>query len=288
MYTRMLTQPTSWEGTGVHSGTTQRVRLEPIPVTEWTRLLETMGAFWILRRRAGSDAHVWPVTPKFLVDTHHATALGQADRTVTTVEHLLAALMGLRIGGVWIDVDGDEIPILDGSAQPFVRRLLPLLRDTDFPWPRYALHTPIDIRQETAWLQATPSDRWQVEYTIVFDHPLIGTQRWSGVIESVDFVHEIAPARTFGFMRDAFHLLRQGRARGASPENTLILTDHGLINPPLRFPDEFVRHKVLDLMGDLALLGGGWPRAHIRIYRGGHRLHIEFVRHIWRARHHAS
>ncbi len=280
MYTRMLTQPASWEGTGVHSGTVQRVRLEPIPVSEWTHLLETMGSFWILRRRTGKTSRVWPVSLRHLIDTHHATTLGVADDAVTTVEHLLATFMGLRIGGVWIDVDGDEIPILDGSARPFVERLLPILQDTDFPWPRHTLHTPVRVQHETAWLRATPSDRWRVEYTIVFDHPMIGTQSWTGVMETIDFVHEIAPARTFGFMRDAPHLFKRGRAYGASPENTLILTDHGLLNPPLRFPDEFVRHKILDLMGDLALLGGGWPRVHIRVYRGGHRLHIAFVRHM--------
>jgi UDP-3-O-[3-hydroxymyristoyl] N-acetylglucosamine deacetylase len=275
---RTLTRTLRWEGMGIHTGQPVTLTLRPLSPDQRVILYREAGSLWLLRRRTSRRSYEWPVSARFVVQTAHATSIGESRVHVATVEHVRAALMGLRVGGIVLEVDGPEMPILDGSAGPFVEALQESLTETAEPWPSVDLPEAIDVTAESAWVRAEPADRLVVEYTIEFDHPAIGRQAWMGVWPDVDFGRDLAPARTFGFLRQGDVLRARGLARGASPENTVLLDDAAVVNPPLRFPDEFVRHKVLDLLGDLALLGGGWPRAHIRVYRGGHRLHVELVR----------
>lgn len=275
---QVLTRPLSWQGVGIHTGQPVTLTLRPLSPDQRAILYREAGSLWLLRRRTSRRSYEWPVSTRFVVRTAQATSIGESRVHVATVEHVLAALMGLRVGGVVLEVDGPEVPILDGSAEPFVEALRESLAEAAEPWPSVRLPEPISVASGPAWIRAEPAERLTVEYTVEFDHPVIGRQTWTGTWPDVDFGRDLAPARTFGFLRQADELRARGLARGASPENTVLLDETAVVNPPLRFPDEFVRHKVLDLLGDLALLGGGWPRARIQAYRGGHRLHIELVR----------
>ncbi len=275
---RILTRPLSWRGVGLHTGQPTTLTLRPLSPDQREILYREARSLWLLRRRTSHRSYEWPVSTRFVVRTAHATSIGESRVHVATVEHVLAALMGLRVGGLVLEVDGPEVPILDGSARPFVEALQENLTETAEPWPSVGLPEPIEVTSESAWVRAEPAERLTIEYTVEFGHPVIGRQTWVGTWPDVDFGQDLAPARTFGFLRQADELRARGLARGASPENTVLLDETTVVNPPLRFPDEFVRHKVLDLLGDLALLGGGWPRARIQVYRGGHRLHIELVR----------
>lgn len=278
MVIRSLKHPVTWRGIGVHTGEPSTVTLRPVPIHQWQVIRKDLGTLWLLRRRTASRTYEWPVNARNIVRTRRATSIGEEGVHVSTLEHLLAALMGLRVGSLIIEVEGPEIPFLDGSAQGFVETLRDVVQDTDVPWPTIPLRETVVFKDERGWIRAEPDEDFFIEYTIVFDHPLIGRQTWAGRWSEATFVNDIAPARTFGFVDQASWLHMQGMARGASETNTILLTRDGLQNPPLRFPDEFVRHKVLDLVGDLALLGGGWPKARIQVYRGGHRLHAELIR----------
>src|SRR5690606_13262741 len=203
-----------------------------------------------------------------------ATVLGdESGAAVATVEHVMAALYGLGVHNAVVEVDGPEVPILDGSAEPFVdaieaagivsltarRRYLRVLK-------------PIGVTCGDAYGELRPYDGFRLEIDIAFDHPLIGRQSFAADIRPATFSRELARARTFGFTRDVARLWKAGYALGASLDNTVVVGDNDVVNPEgLRFPDEFVRHKALDALGDLALAGAPLIGAY-RSLRGGHRL----------------
>jgi UDP-3-O-[3-hydroxymyristoyl] N-acetylglucosamine deacetylase len=221
-------------------------------------------------RRGGRE-----VAPRFdaVVATRGATVLGDDGVRIATVEHLLAALHVRAIwSGLLIEVDGDELPILDGSAAPWDEALAEL-----GPFPAAPEPLPPDAEAEArradggvARLQAGP--RW-IEATVAFDHPAIGRQRWSG---GPDAWPALLPARTFGFAADVEALRAAGLARGAGPENAIVFGDDGPLQP-LRFPDEPVRHKALDALGDLYLAGRPF-HGTLRVERAGHDLHVRLAR----------
>src|SRR6185312_15472493 len=207
--------------------------------------------------------------------TEFATVLGDSKGPLcSTAEHLLAALRGLSVDNVIIELDGPEVPIMDGSAAPFVE-IIDQAGLTTRATPRRYIEVikPVRVAKDGALGELLPyANGFRVEAEIEFDHPLIGKQALSLDINADTFRREIARARTFGFMRDVSKLWSAGYALGASFENTLVVTDERVLNPEgLRFQDEFVRHKVLDAIGDLAL--AGLPLiATYRTVRGGHKL----------------
>ncbi len=220
-----------------------------------------------------------PVRPDSISSTRLATTLGKGDATVSTVEHVLAALYALGIDNVRIEMDGPEVPVMDGSSAPFVH----LLRaagtfEQDCSRRVLKIRRPIEVRDGEKRIRLLPSRSFKVSYAVDFAHPLIGRQEireWK--IDAAHFEEEIAHARTFGFLHEVEALWKAGLARGGSFENTVVLDSHAVINREgLRWEDEFVRHKVLDLIGDLAVLG--MPlQGHVCVERGGHAMHQKLI-----------
>jgi UDP-3-O-[3-hydroxymyristoyl] N-acetylglucosamine deacetylase len=207
--------------------------------------------------------------------TEFATVLGDASGPlVSTAEHVLAALAGLEIDNAVVEIDGPEAPIMDGSAAPFVAAIDQVGIETlDKPRRYIKVLKPVRVAMGDAFGEIRPNSRgFRVETEVEFDHPLIGRQTIAVDVKPDAFRREIARARTFGFMRDVTSLWNSGYALGASLENTLVVSDNRILNPEgTRFPDEFVRHKALDAIGDLALAGGPLLGTY-RSVRGGHKL----------------
>jgi UDP-3-O-[3-hydroxymyristoyl] N-acetylglucosamine deacetylase len=192
--------------------------------------------------------------------------------SVETVEHLLAALHSLGIDNVCVELSHSEVPIMDGSAAPWVY----LIQDAgvrELAVPRQAIEVvrAIQVQQGDKRIALYPADRFKISYTIGFDHPLLRHQQKSVDLDERTFIEEIAPARTFGFLKEVELLRQRGLALGGSLDNAIVLGETGVLNP-LRFDDEFVRHKILDVIGDLALLGHP-IRGHLVVHHGGHALH---------------
>jgi UDP-3-O-[3-hydroxymyristoyl] N-acetylglucosamine deacetylase len=208
----------------------------------------------------------------------YATILGRDGATVETVEHLLSALVSQGIDNAIVDINTPEIPIMDGSAAPFVYLIREEAGVKRLGVPRRYLKVtrPLTLTQGDKQIALYPADELKVSYTISFDHPLLRHQtRTIGITED-SFVDEIAPARTFGFLKEVETLRQKGLALGGSLDNAIVLGETGVLNNTLRFEDEFVRHKILDVIGDLALVG--YPIiGHIVAHRGGHGLHTAFA-----------
>jgi UDP-3-O-[3-hydroxymyristoyl] N-acetylglucosamine deacetylase len=254
------------EGVGLHSGSRASLSIRPASPDQ---------GITFVRRDLGGVAI--PAAHRYLQNSAYATTLGHGRAGVATVEHLLSALHGLGVDNAVVEVDGGEVPILDGSARPFVEAVLAAGRRRQKARRRYlGLQQPIAIRRAGRSIVALPSNELRVTYAIDFPHPAIGYQVWSARLDEECFVSSVAPARTFCLLRDVEAMQRAGLARGGSLDNAVVVGEGGVLNDSLRFPDEFVRHKVLDLIGDLALLG--MPlRAHVIAFKGGHGTHAELV-----------
>ncbi|HEY0789223.1 MAG TPA: UDP-3-O-acyl-N-acetylglucosamine deacetylase [Thermoanaerobaculia bacterium] len=263
--------PVAIEGIGIHSGIYTKVELHPAAAGSGLTFVRT-------------DLHHLRI-PALLASTtalDYATSVGKDDVSIGTVEHLLSAVHAAGISDLDVRIDGPEVPIVDGSALPFVHLVEAAgtreLGETIAP---LRIRKPIEVVDGTKKIRIEPSDRLSIEYKIDFDHPTIGRQRVSFDYDYRTFANDIAPARTYGFIRDVERLRAAGLARGGSVENCIVLDDNGVMNGPLRFGDEFVRHKVLDLLGDLALLGRP-ILGQITAVRGGHALHSRLVAEILR------
>ena len=277
-----IARPVEWAGCGLHSGEPVRVALAPAPANSgivFVRPCEGRGADVEIRAchsllRSSSRATTLGVK------TGKQGANGAAEVRIATVEHLLATVYAYEIDNARIDVDGPELPAADGSALSIVARLNAAGREM-LPADRFAIQLtePIEIREGDRWIRAEPADRLQLTYAIDFDHPLIGRQTLDLLdIDAGCFASELAGARTFGFIHEVEALRARGLALGGNLENTVVLDDDGILNEGgLRFRDEFVRHKVIDLLGDLALLGAPL-HAHVSVEKGGHLLHHRLVR----------
>ncbi len=251
------------EGIGLHSGKTARMTLSPAPPDS--------GIIFF-----GSNGDPIPAAPESVVDSHYATTIGKNGTRIQTVEHLMAAAAGLGIDNLHVQVDGPEVPAADGSAKPFVALLTHAGRQPQSSRRRpIELPHPVHVGGGARWMRVVPSDTFRISYTLDNDHPAIGTQVLSVTPTEESFADEYAPARTYGFLRDLGVLRKAGRALGGSLDNTIVLGKRATLNG-LRFRDEFVRHKVLDLIGDLALLGRPL-RAHVIARNGGHALNFELV-----------
>jgi len=211
------------------------------------------------------------------VDGRAATTLGAFGVRVRTVEHLMAAAAALGIDNLVADVSAEEVPALDGSAKPFVD-LLYSAGTVTLPVPRrpIPLREPVRVGDGSRWLEIAPSDVFRISYTLDNPHPVVGCQVVSLDVSESVFVEELAPARTYGFLKDVAAMRKNGLARGGSLDNAVVVGKRSVLNDSLRFEDEFVRHKMLDLVGDLWLLGRPLT-GHITARNAGHALNHELV-----------
>jgi UDP-3-O-[3-hydroxymyristoyl] N-acetylglucosamine deacetylase len=213
-----------------------------------------------------------------VVPSDLCTALSANGCQIQTVEHVLAALVGLEVDNAYIEIGGPEVPVLDGSSAPFVRLITEAGTVTQtHRQPYLKIMQPIEIADGARRVRIEPSATPRISYSIQYDHPLIQKQSFQFEWSALSFERDIAEARTFGFLHEIEALWARGLGRGGSLENTVVLSKNSILNKSgLRFTDEFVRHKILDLMGDLALLGVPFI-GHLMADRSGHALHTRLV-----------
>lgn len=258
-------------GIGLHSG--KQVEMVLRPATEDT------GILFSLRNDSGST-FLTPA-PSLVVETGLATVLGDGHETVATVEHLLAAVSGMGIDNIHIEVSGKELPIMDGSAASFVYLLKQAgVRKLGKARQVMVIKKEMEFEQDGKYIKARPHDGFRIDYTIEFAHPMIGMQRMELEITPENFVAEVAKARTFGFLKEVDYLHANGLALGGSLDNAIVLDEYGVLNAEgLRFKDEFVRHKMLDFVGDMAVLGAPL-QGHFEVFASGHAMNNAFLRHL--------
>jgi len=265
---RTLSGPIGCDGVGLHTGQAVKMTLHPAPADH---------GIVFVRSDLPRPIEI-PATARYVVNTELATTVGREGARVGTVEHLLAALSGLGIDNVRIELDGPEVPIMDGSAAPFAYLIRTAgVRMLDAPKSFVVIKKRVSVRDGEKTATLDPCDRFKINCRIDFHHPLISNQTFEMEFSDRTFAREIARARTFGFLRDVETLKKEGLARGGSLENAIVVDEFSILNPDgLRFPDEFVRHKVLDAMGDVALFGRP-VIGHLRVYKSGHALNHRLV-----------
>ncbi len=263
---RTLRRSVSCKGIGLHSGNKVTLSLKPAPADYGIRF-----------QRTDLDGLEIPATITHLGGIQYQTGLTREAVSVETVEHLLSALTALGIDNVVVQLDHSEVPIMDGSAAPFVYLIHEAgVKRLQAPRRYLKVLRPISLTQGDKRIALYPSDHFKVTYSISFDHPLLRHQSRTMRISEETFVEEIAPARTFGFLKEVEMLRQRGLALGGSLDNAIVLGETGVLNNALRFDDEFVRHKILDVVGDLSLVG--YPViGHLVAHRGGHALHTAFA-----------
>jgi UDP-3-O-[3-hydroxymyristoyl] N-acetylglucosamine deacetylase len=265
-YRRTLKRGVGCTGIGLHSGRPVRLDLKPAPAEHGIRF-----------RRTDVGVEI-PARLDHLGRQDHATTLSRDGVSVETVEHLLSALYAMGVDDALVEVDGPEVPVMDGSAAPFViliheAGLRPLKASRRY----LKLLEPVEVVRGGKWARLSPADHFRVSYTIGFDHPLLRHQAASVRVGADTYAETIAPARTFGFLREVEMLRRSGLALGGSLENAVVIGETGVLNQKLRFEDEFVRHKILDAIGDLSLLGHPVV-GHLEASKAGHALHAALAR----------
>jgi UDP-3-O-[3-hydroxymyristoyl] N-acetylglucosamine deacetylase len=263
-------------GIGLHTGQPISLTLRPAP--------PNTGIVFI--RQNGTAPILFSPSVRNLVPTELCTEISVKGTYVKTIEHVLAALVGLAVDNVYIEVDGGEIPVMDGSAGPFVRLIRAAgVVPQDRRQPFMKIMRPIEVSDGERRIRIEPSATTRITYSIQYDHPMIETQTYVFDWSVAGFEQEIAEARTFGFLKDVQALWARGLGKGGSLDNTIVLSQHGVLNQSgLRFHDEFARHKILDLIGDLALLGVPFI-GHLVADRAGHSLHAKLVEKILEHRH---
>src|SRR5262245_40373932 len=263
---RTLRRSITCAGIGLHSGNKVTLSLKPAPVDTGIRF-----------RRFDLGGLEVPATVRHVGGINHATGLSRDAVRVDTVEHLLAAFVSLGVDNVIVELNSPEVPIMDGSAAPFIYLIQEAgLKQLTAPRRYMKIIRPISLSRGDKRIALYPSDHFKITYSIAFDHPLLRHQSRTVRLTEESFVDEIAPARTFGFLEDVEMMRQQGLALGGSLENAIVIGDTGVLNNALRFDDEFVRHKILDVIGDMALVGHPII-GHLVAHRGGHALHTEFA-----------
>jgi UDP-3-O-[3-hydroxymyristoyl] N-acetylglucosamine deacetylase len=264
---RTVAKRVSCTGVGLHSGRAATLTLAPAAPDTGVRFV---------RMDLGAEI---PAHSAHVADTTLSTNLALGDARIHTVEHVLAALSGMGIDNCRVEVDGPEVPILDGSAAPFVA----LIRQAGIAEQRAGkqfliMERAVEVRDGDKSASLEPAESLSIEFTVDFKHPLVTDQAFRLTLSDRAFEREVARARTFCFLRDIERMKAAGLARGGSLENAIVVDDFSILNPEgLRFPDEFARHKVLDAVGDLALLG--LPViGHFRAYKSGHGMNQALVR----------
>ena len=268
---RTLKKPVNFTGVGVHSGETVNLTINPAPPN-----------YGINFKRVDLPAQPM-IKAHFnrVVDTSLATVIGEDAEgcIVSTIEHVMSCLAGLSIDNVIIEIDGHETPIMDGSAALFTRKIKEAgIIDQDAPRMYFVIREPIILEKDGKSVKLYPADKFKITYTIDFDHPAIGTQTLSINLTEKTFEEDICSARTFGFLHELEYMKFYGLAKGGSLENAVVIDENGIINDGgLRFADEFVRHKILDCIGDFSLLG--MPIiGHAILYKSGHLFNHEFLK----------
>ncbi|MDY7229729.1 UDP-3-O-acyl-N-acetylglucosamine deacetylase [Hyalangium rubrum] len=265
---RTLSHPISCQGVGLHSGARVNLTLRPAPAHH--------GIVFV---RTDTPRPVTiPALSEYVVDTALATTLGKDGVKVGTVEHLLSALAGLGIDNVRVELDGPEVPVMDGSAAHFVQMVTSAgVRELDEKRTYLVITKPVTVADGDKEASLTPARRLRVSCTIDFKHPLISSQSYEMELSDRGFSGEISRARTFGFLRDVEMLKKLGLARGGSLENAIVVDESSILNPEgLRFADEFVRHKILDAIGDVSLFGRPVV-GHLKVFKTGHALNHKLV-----------
>lgn len=268
---RTIAREVTVEGTGLHLGKPCRLVFRPAPCGAGVSFV-----------RADLGGKRMPARADVAVLAERRTQLGTGSDALHTVEHVLAAIAGSMIDDVDVELDGPEPPIVDGSAQPFLQALFDAGVTTNGGTVRYlTVREPFVHREGEAEYEVSPSDRLELDVAIDFPHPLVRQQRGVWTVTPETFAAELAPARTFGFRHEVEMLREKGLIQGGSTSNALLLDDTGVVENTLRWPDEFVRHKALDCVGDLALAGGR-VQARIVARRPSHRGTVTLVRELLR------
>ena len=260
-----IAEPLEFTGVGLHSGAPVTMRLLPAPAGSG-----------IVFRRTDLDNFEIPANGRNVAKVSYATSLMRQGVLISTTEHLLSACIGMGVDNVIVELDNLELPILDGSALPYVEAFLNLgIRTQRRRRETIRVLRPVEVREGNKFIGVYPGAGYRISYAIEFPAP-IGQQKTCVDLATETYGSEIAAARTFGYKADEQKLRDMGLIRGAGPENAIILGAKGPVNGPLRFTDEYVRHKVLDLIGDLALAGRR-IEGHVVAERAGHAMHTALV-----------
>ena len=271
LFERTIRTPVECRGAGLHSGA---------PVS--LRILPARAGTGIIFRRTDLDDFDVEAVIKNVAKVSYATSLMKHGVLISTTEHLLSAFIGMGIDNAIVELNNLELPILDGSALPFIDLIQRAgLRQQRRKRTYIRILRPYEMREGEKFIGVYPSDVYSVSYAINFPHPLIGSETLKVELTNGNYVSQIAPARTFGFLEQQRAMLNMGLIRGATRESCIVLTNQGLDNPPLRYKDEFVRHKILDLIGDLALFGRR-ILGYVKADRAGHAMHTAIVSRILR------
>ena len=263
-----IARSTAISGIGLHTG--QRINMTLRPAEAGTGI--------VFHRKIGERTVTIEATSANVVDTQMATVIGKGDARVSTVEHLLSALAAYGVDNLHIDIDGPEVPIMDGSAAPFASIIEEAGQRRHHQSRKFlAIRKPVSVIDGEKRVSIIPSRFFRITFDIAFQHPCIALQQRSVKVSSSVFRRDLAPARTFGFLRDVENLKAAGLALGGSLENAIVVDDERILNPEgLRFQDEFVRHKILDAIGDLSLIG--YPiLGHVRAFKAGHDINHQLV-----------
>ncbi|MDK2792829.1 MAG: UDP-3-O-[3-hydroxymyristoyl] N-acetylglucosamine deacetylase [Deferribacteres bacterium] len=258
-----------FEGVGLHTGSNIKVKISPAFPDTGIRFM----------RVDVKNSESVAVSPYSVITTQLATGIKCGDFPISTIEHLMSALYGLGVDNALIEVDGPEIPILDGSSKPIVEMILDAgIKELGKNKKFLKVNRRIRVDLQDKWIEIIPSRFFKITFGIDFNHPLLSVQKKFVNVTAESYVNDIARARTFGFKNEVESLWKMGLAKGGSLENAVVIGEEGVLNPEgLRFEDEFVRHKILDLVGDISLIG--YPiLGHIRAYRSGHQLNNQFAR----------
>jgi len=252
-------------GYGLHTGKPSHVRIKPANVDTGVVFLK--------------DGVEIPAHFRYVVDVNHATNLGRKGVIIRTVEHLLSALNGLGVDNALIEVEGEEVPGLDGSSQIFAREILKagiVSQDKKKKYFRVLRAFRVE-RDDGSYVEVCPNGGgFKALCAIEYDHPFLNYQKTFFDRDSSDYVEEVAPARTYCFYEEIAHLLKKGLGRGGNINNAVVIGDEGVLNGPPRFSDEPVRHKLLDLLGDVKLLGASLV-GEIKAFKAGHSMHLRFL-----------
>ena len=264
---KTLAEPINTEGTGLHTGVKVSMTLKPAP--------ENSGYIFV---RTDLDNFEIPASAEYISHCSYATTLLRKGVMLSTCEHLLSALRGIGIDNCFIELDNIEIPIMDGSSENFIELIERAgIREQNAARRYFKVLKKVSFEEKDRKMSVEPSEQFEIECLIDFPHPFINTQTYRFVLDNGSFGREIASARTFGFTQEIEMLRKANLAQGGSLDNAIVLTESGMLNEnPLRFKDEFVRHKILDIIGDIALLG--MPMlGKITAEKSGHSIHASLM-----------
>lgn len=266
---RTVREEVSCTGIGLHSGEKVKLTIKPAPVDSGIRFI----------RKDLAGEPVIKALSRNVVDTTLSTTIGNNGNRVSTIEHLMAAFFGLGIDNVRVELDGPEVPIMDGSSAPFIFLLKNVgIKEQKHPKEFIVINKPFEISEGNRSVTIHPSNELKISYTIDFQHPLLRNQTFELCFSGKDFVKEISRARTFGFLKDLKTLRENGLAMGGSLDNAIVIDEFRIINEDgLRYKDEFVRHKILDFIGDLAILGSP-VIGHFVVDKSGHSLNQNMLK----------